>query len=140
MTDAPRQPLIPFDATARLSHATPCAFEEYLERVEITGRCQRPDKRGLIEGHVPTLLDRLRIDPEAFIAASSPLLMRFGSAVGTPTSLTAECTARQARHLRGMPNSSQLTWGDAAVSRVGVADYGSLQVNGGIGMVVNGAI
>jgi len=98
----PCQPLMPFDATARLSHAIPFAFEEYLELVESTGRCQRPDKRGQIGERVPTLLDRLGIDPEAFIAASSTLMQRFGSAVGTPTSLTAECAARQARHLRGM--------------------------------------
>ncbi|MED5296062.1 transposase [Salinicola sp. LHM] len=98
----PCQPLMPFDATARLSHAIPFAFEEYLELVESTGRCQRPDKRGQIGERVPTLLDRLGIDPEAFIAASSTLMQRFGSAVGTPASLTARCAARQARHLRGM--------------------------------------
>ena len=70
--------------------------------VETIGRCQRAGKRGLIEGHVPRLLDRLNIAPEAFIAASTTLLKRFGSAVGTPASLTARCAARQARHLRGM--------------------------------------
>jgi len=52
------------------------------------------DKRGLIEGRMPWLLDRLGIDPEAFIAASTTLLTRFGSAVGTPESLTACCAAR----------------------------------------------
>jgi len=70
--------------------------------VETTGRSRRADKRGLIESRVPRLLERLSIDPEAFIAASTTLLKRFGSAVGSPTSLTACCAARQARHLRGM--------------------------------------
>jgi len=98
----PLQPLMPFDATARLPQAIPFGLEEYLELVEITGRCQRPDKRGLIEASVPRLLERLNIDPDAFIAASITLLKQFGSAVGTPASLTACCAARQARHLRGM--------------------------------------
>ncbi|WP_373190971.1 hypothetical protein [Halomonas sp.] len=98
----PLQPLMPFDATARLPTAIPFSFEDYLELVETTGRCQRPDKRGRIDGHVPKLLDRLGIDPEAFIAASTTLLTRFGSAVGTPQRLTACCAERQARHLRGM--------------------------------------
>ncbi|TDN95382.1 transposase [Halomonas ventosae] len=98
----PLQPLMPFDATAQLPNAIPFSFEDYLELVENTGRCQRPDKRGRIDGHVPKLLDRLGIDPEAFIAASTTLLTRFGSAVGTPQSLTACCAERQARHLRGM--------------------------------------
>ncbi|WP_302139628.1 hypothetical protein [Halomonas alkalicola] len=35
-------------------------------------------------------------------ATSTTLLKRFGSAVGTPASLSACCAARQARHLRGM--------------------------------------
>src|SRR5690554_4294667 len=98
----PRQPLMPFDATARLPNAIPFSLEDYLEVVDTTGRCQRADKRGLIEARVPRLLERLRIDPEAFIAASTTLLKRFGSAVGSPTSLTACCASRQARHLRGM--------------------------------------
>ncbi|WP_163559550.1 hypothetical protein [Halomonas sp. NO4] len=51
---------------------------------ETTGRCQRPDKRGAIAERVPKLLERLGIEPEAFIAASTTLLQRFGSAVGTP--------------------------------------------------------
>nr|WP_275298024.1 hypothetical protein [Halomonas campisalis] len=98
----PHQPLMPFDARAQLPNTIPFGFEEYLELVETTGRCQRSDKRGLIEERMPRLLDRLNIDPEAFIAASTTLLKRFCSAVGTPASLSACCATRQARHLRGM--------------------------------------
>lgn len=104
----PLQPLMPFDATAQLPHAIPFGFEDYLALVETIGRCQRPDKRGAIEGRVPRLLERLNIDPEAFIAASTTLLRRFGSAVGTPESLTACCAERQARHLRGMRAAREL--------------------------------
>ncbi|MGE4535412.1 transposase [Halomonas sp.] len=104
----PLQPLMPFDATARLPHAIPFGLEAYLELVETTGRCQRPGKCGLIGERVPKLLERLGIDPDAFIAASTTLLQRFGSAVGTPESLTAYCFARQARHLRGMRMAREL--------------------------------
>lgn len=79
-----------------------------LELVKTTGRCQRAGKYGLIETHVPQFLERLNIDPEAFIAVSSTLLKRFGSAVGTPTSLTSYCAARQARHLRGMRTAREV--------------------------------
>ncbi|MGM0703836.1 MAG: transposase [Pseudomonadota bacterium] len=98
----PFQPLMPFDATAQLPNAIPFSLEDYLELVETTGRCQRPDKRGAMGERVPKLLERLNIEPETFIATSTTLLKRFGSAVGTPASLTARCAARQARHLRGM--------------------------------------
>lgn len=37
----PLSPLMPFDATAQLANAIPFGFEEYLELVETTGRCQR---------------------------------------------------------------------------------------------------
>ncbi|WP_163559761.1 hypothetical protein [Halomonas sp. NO4] len=98
----PLQPLMPFDATAQLPSAIPFSLEDYLELVETAGRCQRPDKRGAIAERVPRLLKRLNIEPEAFIAASTTLLKRFGSSVGTPASLTICCAARQVRHLRGM--------------------------------------
>lgn len=104
----PCQPLMPFDVTAQLSNAIPFSFEDYLELVETTGRCQRPDKRGAIPERTPRLLQRLNIEPEAFIAASTTLLQRFGSAVGTPTSLTACSAARQIRHLRGMRAAREL--------------------------------
>lgn len=96
------QPLMPFDATARLRAAIPFAFEDYLELVETTGRCIRQDKRGAIAAHTPTLLVRLRIEPERFIDCATQLLKRFGSAVGAPTQLTERCAARQLRYLRGM--------------------------------------
>lgn len=110
----PRQPLIPFDATARVAAAIPFGLEDYLELVEATGRCQRPDKRGSIEARVPRLLERLGIKPDAFVEASSTLLQRFGSAVGMPASLSAACAARQSGYLRGMRMARQLVERPAA--------------------------
>lgn len=59
----PPRRLLPFDATNRLRAAVPFAFEEYLDPVEIVGRCQYPGKRGLILERVPALLQRLEIAP-----------------------------------------------------------------------------
>jgi len=74
------------------------------------------------------------IDPDAFIAASTTLLTRFGSAVGTPESLTACCAARQARHLRGMRAARELYDRRAARGHPQLAargldsrEYGSLE-------------
>ncbi|MGM0703834.1 MAG: hypothetical protein ACQEUG_15745 [Pseudomonadota bacterium] len=82
---------MPFGATAQLPRAIPFSLEYYLKLVGTTGRCQRPKQ-----------LERPNIVPEAFFAASTTLLKRFGSAVGTLASLSACCAGRQARHLRGM--------------------------------------
>ncbi|RUA22362.1 hypothetical protein DSL92_06185 [Billgrantia gudaonensis] len=68
------------------------------------------DKRGAHpEGRVPKLLDRLGIDPEAFIAASTTLLTRFGS-VGTPE-LIAPVPPARPRRLRRMRTAELATPG-----------------------------
>jgi len=98
----PLQPLMPFDPTARLRAAIPFAFDDYLELVESTGRCIRPDKRGAISDHTPALLRRLNIEPDRFIDCATKLMQQFGSAVGAPAHLTALCATRQVKYLRGM--------------------------------------
>jgi hypothetical protein len=96
------QPLMPFDATGRLRAAIPFAFEDYVELVEATGRCQHPHKRGKMDECTPKLLQRLGVDPEQFIVCSAELMKQFGSAVGAPAQLSDLCAARQVRYLRGM--------------------------------------
>ncbi len=96
------QPLMPFDATARLKAAIPFSFEDYLELVESTGRMLRPDKRGAISDQIPRLMQRLNIDPEQFITCATRLMTVFGSAIGSPAHLTGLCVQRQSRFLHGM--------------------------------------
>ena len=98
----PQQALMPFDATARLRAAIPFAFDDYLELLEATGRCIRPDKRGAIARQTPALLERLGIEPEHFIDCATHLMQQFGSAVGAPAHLTTLCAARQVKYLRGI--------------------------------------
>ena len=102
LAELPLQPLMPFDATARLKAAIPFAFDDYLELVETTGRCVRKNKRGAIAKHTPRLLERLNIEPERFIDCATQLMRRFGSAIGAPAHLTELCAARQVKYLRGM--------------------------------------
>lgn len=102
LAQLPQQPLMPFDATNRLRAAIPFSLEDYLELVEVTGRCQHPDKRGKMPEQVPRLLQRLQLDPEQFVECAAKLLLRFGSAVGAPANLTALCAVRQVKYLRGI--------------------------------------
>lgn len=97
-----RQPLMPFDATARLNAAIPFAFDDYLELLEASGRIVRQDKRGAINAETPRLLQRLKIDPERFIDCACHLMQRFGSAVGAPAHLIHLYAARQVKYLRGI--------------------------------------
>ncbi|QFY90020.1 hypothetical protein D5125_11300 [Magnetovirga frankeli] len=93
---------MPFDATARLKAAIPFGFDDYLELVESTGRCLRPDRRGAISEKTPRLLQRLNIDPEHFLTCANRLMTAFGSAIGTPAHLTQLCVQRQTKFLHGM--------------------------------------
>jgi REP element-mobilizing transposase RayT len=99
---APQAPLLPFEATATFEPAIPFALEDYAELVDTLGRALHPKKRGRIPERAPRLLQRLGLDPEAFIAHADRLLKAFGQAVGAPASLAAHCAARQTRFLRGM--------------------------------------
>ena len=110
----PLQPLMPFDPTARLRAAIPFAFDDYLELVESTGRCIRPDKRGAIARKTPALLHRLNIEPDRFIDCATKLMQQFGSAVGAPAHLTALCAARQVKYLRGVGAAKRVFEGRTA--------------------------
>jgi len=114
LAELPQQPLMPFDATARLKAAIPFAFDDYLDLVESTGRCLRPDKRGAIADHIPVLLQRLAIDPEQFIDCATSLMKQFGSAVGAPAHLTELCATRQVKYLRGVGAAKRAFEGRAA--------------------------
>ena len=102
LAELPREPLMPFDATARLKAAIPFAFDDYLDLVDTIGRCIRRDKRGAIAGQTPKLLKRLKIDPKHFIDCATKLMKQFGSAVGAPAQLTELCATRQMKYLRGV--------------------------------------
>ena len=98
----PQAPLMPFDATGRTAWAVPFGLEEYMTLLEWTGRLVHPAKRGSIPPSQPPLLQRIGIDAEVFIALSATFLKEFGSAVGSPASLTDLRVRRQTRFLHGM--------------------------------------
>lgn len=100
--DLPAAPLMPFDATGRLSWGIPHALEDYVELVETVGRCLHPTKRGRIAPSTPQLLVRLGIDIEAFIAHGDRFLKEFGHAIGQPAKLVELAAQRQMKFLRGI--------------------------------------
>ena len=62
----------------------------------------REDKKGCIPDETPRILERLRVDPEPFIATTARMLQQFSTAIGTPKHLTAHCVTRNIAFLRGM--------------------------------------
>jgi len=76
--------------------------------VEWTGRLVHPAKRGCIPDKQPSILARMGIDGEAFIALSAHFLKEFGSAVGAPAKLIDLCERRQTKFLHGMRAARQV--------------------------------
>jgi hypothetical protein len=77
-------------------------LEEYLDLVDSMGRAVHPGKRGVIAAHTPSLLSRLGMNAEAFIACADHFFKDFASAVGTPAKLLEIAAQRQQRALRGL--------------------------------------
>jgi hypothetical protein len=80
-----------------------CRLIDYLELVELTGRCIREHKRGYIEAQVPALLQRLGICPENWLTLTTKFRQVFHGAVGHKEELQAFC---QHQHLAKSRNLS----------------------------------
>ena len=93
---------MPFDPTGRTPRAVPFRLEDYITLAEWTGRQQRPGKRGVIAETLPPVLHRLGLSEETFLKMSGQLLKTFGSAIGTPDTMSEYCARRELKYLRGV--------------------------------------
>ena len=86
----------------------PFALMDYLELVDWTGRIVREDKRGSISEDTPPILQRLKIEPDAWLQMTTHIEEEFCSLVGRPDSLPNACAAlglswaKGASHCRAM--------------------------------------
>jgi REP element-mobilizing transposase RayT len=85
--------LLPFVGNPRkeMPKGLPFELTDYLELIELTGRCIREDKAGHIEANQPTLLERLKISPENWLTLSKDFRKLFHGAVGHGDVLTDYC-------------------------------------------------
>ncbi|WP_419533535.1 transposase [Endozoicomonas sp.] len=87
--------------------AIPFALSSYLELVDWTGRIVRQDKRGSIPENLPSILDRLKIDPDEWLKTMS-WNNRFRRVVGRLGALKAYAKQSGKRWLHGMCCSQSL--------------------------------
>ncbi len=85
--------LMPFVGNPRsnMPKGLPFELKDYLELIELTGRCIRADKAGHIEQSQPVLLTRLNIAPEHWLTLSKDFRRVFHGAVGHGDVLTNYC-------------------------------------------------
>jgi REP element-mobilizing transposase RayT len=85
--------LMPFVGNPRktMPKGLPFELKDYLELIELTGRCIREDKAGHIEDSQPALLNRLNISPENWLTLTKGFRKLFHGAVGQSGVLTDYC-------------------------------------------------
>ena len=92
-TDAQPADLAPFVGNPRqaMPNGLPFVLADYLELVELTGRCLREDKAGHIHQRQLPILERLHICPDNWLEMSQHFTRVFHGAVGHEHLLSAFC-------------------------------------------------
>ena len=85
--------LLPFIGNPRkdMPKGLPFELTDYLQLIELTGRCIREDKAGYIEEKQSPLLMRLNISPENWITLSKGFRKLFHGPIGRSDALTDYC-------------------------------------------------
>jgi len=86
----------------------PFNLQDYLQLVELTGRCIREDKRGYIENQLPDILTRLNISPKNWLILTTQFRKVFHGAVGHAEKLADFCRHQQLKKRATVTNCSTL--------------------------------
>jgi hypothetical protein len=78
-----------------------CRLKDYLELIDLTGRCIRADKVGYIEAEQPLLLTRLNISPDNWLKLTKGFRKLCHGAISRQAALTDYC---QNQHLKRRQN------------------------------------
>ncbi len=104
-----RSELAPFkDETEHASDALPFSFQDYLQLVDWSGRAVREDKRGAIPAHLPPILSRLGIRPEAYVRALRRSDYPLQRAIGRMEAMRDAARALGQRFLKGTSVAASL--------------------------------
>ncbi len=103
------QSLLCFAGNPRKSRPKGLPFEldYYIELVELTGRCIRPDKRGHISDTRP-ILARLQIAPENWLKLTTQFTTVFRGAVGRQQAMTKYCANLEKKRRANLTNCERL--------------------------------
>ena len=87
------KPLLPFVGNPKKDMPKGLPFEllDYIQLVDLTGRCIKAGKPGYIEDNQPEILTRLNISPENWLTLTTKFRQCFHGAVGHSDALTAFC-------------------------------------------------
>jgi len=86
----------------------PFHLQDYIALVDWTGKHIREDKRGAIDASLPSIIDRLGIDPQHWLILSTRFESRFKSLVGSAFALKNAASILGLKRASGLANCQAL--------------------------------
>lgn len=103
-------PLSPFVGNPRkdIPKGLPFVLEDYLELVDLTGRCIYQNKRGFIDNASSCILTRLNISSENWLKLATEFEVHFKGAVGSPDAISKFCQNNKLKRRHNFTSSINL--------------------------------
>lgn len=105
---SPEVPLQPFHSSAEVRCQIPFRLDDYLALVDWSGRVIRDDRRGSIDARLPSIMQRLGIDLDAWELAMQPRGNVFGRALGRLDHLRLHAQTLGQSWVRGLRRAERL--------------------------------
>jgi len=90
------------------NQSLPCTFIDYLALVDWSGRAIHPDKHGKIDDEMPSILERLDIDPIHFLKYLSSKEQGFIHVIGSRQAIQAAARKLGRKFLKGLSAANRL--------------------------------
>jgi hypothetical protein len=102
--------LLPFVGNPRKNSLKGLPFEltDYLQLIELTGRCIRENKRGFIEDSQPSILSRLNISAKNWLIITTEFRTQFHGAIGHEDVLSDYCEHKQLKRRQNLSHCNKL--------------------------------
>jgi len=102
--------LLPFVGNPRknMPKGLPFELSDYLQLIELTGRCIREDKRGFIEDSQPSILSRLNISAKNWLIITTEFRRQFHGAIGHEDALSDYCEHQQLKRRQNLSHCNKL--------------------------------
>jgi REP element-mobilizing transposase RayT len=105
---ASKPPLLEFQSSAQQETTIPFTLADYLELLDWTGRARRDDKRGAIDARLPSIMQRLDLDADAWQLAMQPRGNVFGRALGQLDHLRLHAQTLGQSWVRGLRQAERI--------------------------------
>jgi REP element-mobilizing transposase RayT len=102
--------LMPFVGNPRenMPKGLPFELTDYLQLIELTGRCIREDKPGYIDENLPNILSRLNISAENWLIITTEFKTQFHGAIGREDVLSDYCEHQQLKRRQNLSHCKKL--------------------------------